>query len=107
MIIVIYKFVLLCLQGWVIAHISHVVPRKKYLDYERANPYVGRWTPKRGFADVEHFRGLLDSMEDCHVSWRPYEHRRDVAPFFRTCAGTPDGSWPANRGWCVTCRSGF
>jgi len=86
MIIVIsYKFVFLCLQGWVIAHISHVVPRKKYLYYERPNPYVGRWTPKRGFADAEHFRGLLDSMEHCHVTWRSYEHRRDMTPFHDVC----------------------
>jgi len=26
---------------------------------------------------------------------------------FRTCAGTPDGSWLANKRWCVTCRNGF
>jgi len=26
---------------------------------------------------------------------------------FRTCAGTLDGSWPTNKRWCVTCRSGF
>jgi len=86
MIIVIsYKFAFLCLQGWVIAHNSHVVLRKKYLDYERVNPYMGRWTPKRGFADAEHFRGLLDSMEHCHVTWRSYEHRRDVTLFQDVC----------------------
>ena len=77
-IIISYKFVFLCLQGCVITPIIHVVLRKKYLDYERPNPYVGRWTPKRGFADAEHFRGLLDSMEHCHVTWRSYERRRDV-----------------------------
>jgi len=59
----------------------HVVPRKKYEDYEWHNPFVGRWKPKRGFADAEHFRDLLDLMEHCHVYWRPYERRRDVAPF--------------------------
>jgi len=26
---------------------------------------------------------------------------------FRTCASTSDGSWPANKRWCVTCRSGL
>jgi len=61
----------------------HVVPRKKYEDYEWKNPYVGRWKPKRGFADAEHFRFLLDLMEHCHVTWRSYEHRRDVTPFSR------------------------
>jgi len=84
-IIISYKFVFLCLQGCVITPIIHVVLRKKYLDYERPNPYVGRWTPKRGFADAEHFRGLLDSMEHCHVTWRSYEHRRDVTPFHDVC----------------------
>ena len=63
----------------------HVVSRKKYEDYERHNPYVGRWKPKRGFVDAEHFRGLLDSMEHCHVYWRSYERRRDVTPFQDVC----------------------
>jgi hypothetical protein len=35
----------------------------------------------RGYADVRHFRGLMDSMEHCHVIWSSYEHRRDVTPF--------------------------
>jgi len=32
---------------------------------------VGTWTPKRGFADTKHFRGLLDSMEhsDRYIRW--------------------------------------
>ena len=80
-----YKSVFLCLQGWVKAHIRHVVQRKKYDEYERHNPYVGRWKPKRGFANAEHFRGLLNSMEHCHVTWTPYEHRRDVTPFQNVC----------------------
>jgi len=46
---------------------------------------VGRWRPQRGFKHVDHFRGLLDSMEHCHVAWRPYEHRRDVTPFQDVC----------------------
>jgi len=75
----------MCLQGWVIAHFRHVIPRKKFEDYEWQNPYVGRWRPKRGFVDAEHFRGLLDSMEHCHVTWRPYERRRDVTPFQDMC----------------------
>jgi len=46
---------------------------------------VDRWRPKRRFADADHFRGLMDSMEYCHVIWRPYEHRRDVTPFQNVC----------------------
>jgi len=34
---------------------------------------------------VDHFRGLLDSIEHCHVTWRPYKHRRDVTPFQDVC----------------------
>jgi len=26
---------------------------------------------------------------------------------FKTCAGTPDGSWLGNKRWCVTCPSGL
>jgi len=79
------KFVSLCLQGWVITHFRHVVSRMKYEDYERDSPYVGRWKPKKGFADAEHFKDLMDLMEHCHVFWRPYEHRRDVSPFQDVC----------------------
>jgi len=46
---------------------------------------VGRWKLHRGFKHVDHFRGLLDSMEHCHVTWRSYEHRRDVTPFQDVC----------------------
>ena len=46
---------------------------------------MGGWKPERGFADAEHFRGLLDSMEHCHVTWTPYENRRDVTPFQDVC----------------------
>ena len=70
------------MQGWFIAHFRHVVSRKKYENYERANPYVGRWKPKRGFADADHFRVL---MEHSHVFWRSYERRRDVMPFQDVC----------------------
>jgi len=80
-----YKFVSLCLHGWVIVHFIHVVPRKKYENYERQNSYVGRWIPKRRFADAELFRGLLDSIEHCHVTWMSYEHQRDVTPFQDVC----------------------
>jgi len=80
-----YKSLFLCFQGWVIAHIRHVVPRKKYDGYEQHNPYVGRWKPKRGFVDAKHFRGLMDSMEHCHVTWTSYKHRRDVTPFQDVC----------------------
>ncbi|RHN49885.1 putative protein-serine/threonine phosphatase [Medicago truncatula] len=73
------------LVGWVLAHFRHIVPRRKYEDYERENPYVGRWRPPRGYSDAGHFRGLMDSMEHCHVIWRPYEHRRDVTPFQDVC----------------------
>jgi len=73
-----YKFVSLCLQGWVLAHFRHVVPRRPFEDYDREDPYVGRWKPPWGFADVVHFRGLMDSMEHCHVIWRSYEHRRVI-----------------------------
>ena len=38
-----------------------------------------------GFAHADHFIGLLDSMEHCHVTWRPYKHRRDVTPFQDMC----------------------
>jgi len=78
-------FVSLCLQRWVIAHFRHVVTRSRYQDYERENPYVGRWKPRRGFKHADHFRDLLDSMEHCHVTWRPYEHRGDVTPFQDVC----------------------
>jgi len=40
---------------------------------------------KRGFVDAEQFRGLLDSMEHCQVTWRSYKHRRDVTPFHDVC----------------------
>jgi len=73
------------LQGWVFAHFRHLIPRRKYEDYDRANPYVGRWKPPRGFADVAQFRGLMDSMEHCHVIWKSYEYRRDVTPFQDVC----------------------
>ena len=63
--------------------------QKKCIQYNHrepeSNPYVGRWRPQRGFKHVDHFRGLLDSMEHCHVTWRPYEHRRDVTPFQDVC----------------------
>ena len=36
---------------------------------------MGRWKPQRGFKHDDHFRGLLDLMEHCHVTWRSYEHR--------------------------------
>ncbi|RHN69398.1 putative aminotransferase-like, plant mobile domain-containing protein [Medicago truncatula] len=62
------------LMGWVIAHLRHVVPRSRYQDYERDNPFVGRWRPQMGFRHADHFRGLLDSMEHYHVTWTPYEH---------------------------------
>jgi len=41
--------------------------------------------PKRGFVDADHFRVLMDSMEHCHVFWRPYERQRDVTPFQDVC----------------------
>jgi hypothetical protein len=69
----------------VITHFRHIVPRKKYEDYEREYPYVARWRPKRGFTYADHFRGLKDSMEHCHVFWRPYERRRDLTPFQDVC----------------------
>ena len=46
---------------------------------------MGRFRPPRGFSDAGHFRGLMDSMEHCHVIWRSYEHRRNVTPFQDVC----------------------
>jgi len=80
-----YKLFSLCFQGWVIAHFRHVALRKKYEDYKRANPYVGRLKPKRGFIDAGHFRDWMDSMENCRVIWRSYERWRDVTPFQDVC----------------------
>ena len=80
-----YKFVSLCLQGWVLAHFRNVVPKKKYEEYDRKDLYVSWWRPRRGFSNVGHFRGLMDSMEDSHVIWRSYERQRDVTPFQDVC----------------------
>jgi len=80
-----HKFVSRCLHGWVLAHFRHLVLRNKYLDYDRADPYVGRWKSPRGYSNAGHFRGLMDSMEHCHVIWRLYEHQRDVTPFQDVC----------------------
>jgi len=46
---------------------------------------VGRWKPPRGFADVGHFRGLMDLLEHSHAVSSPYEHWRDVTPFQDVC----------------------
>ncbi|RHN66508.1 putative aminotransferase-like, plant mobile domain-containing protein [Medicago truncatula] len=73
------------LEGWVLAHFRHLVPRRKYEDYDRGDPYVGRWKPPRGFADDAHFICLMESMEHCLVIWRSYEHRRDLTPFQDVC----------------------
>jgi len=94
------------LQGWVISHIRHVVPRKKYDDYERHNPFVGRWKPKKGLL-------MLSTSKAWWIWWSIVmspggrTSTDETWPLFRTCAGTLDGSWPTNKGWCVTCRSGF
>ena len=101
-----YRYVSLCLQGWVIAHFRHVVPRSRYQDYEWENPHVGKWRPQRGFKHVDHFGGLLDSMEHCHITWSRTS-TDETWSLFRTCAGTPDGSWLGNKRWCVTCPSRF
>ena len=101
-----YRFVSLCLQGWFIAHFRHVVSRSRYQDYERENPYVGRWRPQGGL-------NMLITSEACWIRWSIVmspggcTSTDETWRLFRTCAGTLDGSWPANRGWCVNCRSGF
>jgi len=37
------------------------------------------------FSNDGYFRGGMDSMEHFHVTWRSYEHRRDVTPFQDVC----------------------
>ena len=56
---------------------------------------------------------ILDTTEMPLIPWTilmsPGGRTRDddTSPHFRTYAGTPDGSWPAETGGFVTCQSGF
>ena len=56
---------------------------------------------------------MLITSEACWIRWSivMYTGGRTSADetwrLFRTCAGTPDGSWPTNKRWCVTCPSWF
>jgi len=56
---------------------------------------------------------MLNTSEACWIRWsivmspRGRTSTNETWRLFRTCAGTPDGSWPANKRWCVTCPSGF
>jgi len=61
-----------------------------------------------------HLKGgllILNTSEACWIAWSivmsPGGRTSADETWFMTCAGTLDGSWPTNRGWCVTCRSGF
>jgi len=59
-----------------LAHFRHLVPRRLDPDYLRADPFVGRWKPPRGFTDLGYFKTAIDSMEHAHVIWRSYQTRR-------------------------------
>jgi len=56
---------------------------------------------------------ILDTTEMSLIRWTIFMsfegHMRDddTSHPFRTYAGTPDGSWPAETEWSVTCQSGF
>jgi len=63
-----------------------------------------------------HLKGgllVLSTSEGCWIPWSIVmspggrTSTDETSLLFMTCAGSLDGSWPANRGWCVTCRSGF
>jgi len=56
---------------------------------------------------------MLDTLEVWWIQWSIVmssggcTSTNETSRLFKTYAGTPDGSWSANRRWCVTCRSEF
>ena len=56
---------------------------------------------------------MLNTSKACWIPWsivmspRGRTNADETWRLFRTCAGTPDESWSANKRWCVTCRSEF
>ena len=75
----------MCLQGWIFAHYKQLVPRKRELDYQLADPLVDRWKPSGDFSDPGHYRSTIDLMEHHNIIFRSYESRRDVTPFQDIC----------------------
>ena len=56
---------------------------------------------------------MLITSEACWIRWSIVmspggrTSTDETWRLFRTCAGTPDGSWLRNKRWCVTCPSGL
>ena len=101
-----YKFVSLCLQGWIFAHFKQLVPRKRYEDYNRRTRMWVDGNLPRGFL-------MLDTSEEGWIQWSILmspggrTSTDETWRLFRTYVSTLDGSWSAKPGWCVTCRSRF
>ncbi|RHN77039.1 hypothetical protein MtrunA17_Chr1g0150421 [Medicago truncatula] len=70
------------LVGWVLARFRNLIPRNHNDECDLAlAPLVDQWKPPSGFSDPGHHSDANDSLEHSHVIWRPYERRRDMAPF--------------------------
>ena len=63
-------------------HFRNLLPRIRNDEYDPAlAPLVSQWKPPRGFNDPGHYKDAIDSLDNSHVIWKPYERRRDITSF--------------------------